>query len=257
MSAVNLVASLEDPLFQPEGGGNPRDEHAFPVEEREERIGRSPTEGELRLERLRAYREQLKEAGHWADRNSLARAADLVALYEAKDWVADVPEPTRPRSRGRPVEPESWSRFAAWVGEQTGLARSTLNQLQRAHEVVSNYVRNAEIIPTSEGVVRPLTRLLKEHAQAIPSVWTDAVALAGGSDPDATVVTLAVKRWKAANPTQRSAQKSYGVWATERRERIVGEARFLIETGHLEELKAAMTEVKRLADLACERRPPR
>lgn len=203
-------------------------------------------ERELRLNRLRSYHELLEEAGRTTDRDSLARAADLAALYEDAAWVRDMPDLKRTSVRGRPVDRKSRSRFATWAQERTGLAPSTIHQLLRAHEVVSNCLCGAEIMPAGEWALRPLTRLLKEDPDAIEPVWNAAVAEAGGSVPEVGHVKLAVRRWRVENGSGAPARDSYGIPARERRERIVAEARFLLETGHPDELHVALTAIEQL-----------
>ncbi|MGI9157301.1 MAG: hypothetical protein ACR2FG_11815, partial [Marmoricola sp.] len=184
----------------------------------------------------------LQEAARHTDRDSLARAADLAALYEEAAWVSEMPVVTRTSVRGRPVDPKSRSRFATWAKERTGLAASTIHQLLRAHDIVWNNLRGAETMPTGEWA---LSRLLKEHPAAIRPVWNDAVAEAGGTVPDVGVVKSAISRWRqnGSGPPRRD---SYGIPARERRLRIVAEARFLLETGHADELQAALAEIKEL-----------
>ncbi len=156
-------------------------------------------EREHRLNRLRTYSELLQVAGRTTDRDSLARAADLAALYEDTAWVLDLATPKRTSVRGRPVDPKSRSRFATWARERTGLAPSTIHQLLRAHDIVSNCLRGAGTMATGEWALRPLTRLLKEHPDAIEPVWNDAVAEAGGAVPDAGHVKSAIRRWRVEN----------------------------------------------------------
>lgn len=203
-------------------------------------------EREHRLNRLRTYSELLQEAGRTTDRDSLARAADLAALYEDKAWVEDLP-PVRQSSRlGRPVDPASQSRFAGWVRERTGLASSTVMQLLRARRIVSNCLCGAEIMPIGEWALRPLTRLLKEHPDAIQPVWNDAVAEAGGAVPEVGHVKSAIRRWRVENGSGAPRRDSYGIPPRERRERIIAEARFLLGTGHADELHAALAKVHEL-----------
>lgn len=203
-------------------------------------------ERELCLNRLRDYCELQQKAVRTADRDSLARAADLAALYEDKAWVNDLP-PMKQRSRlGRPVDPAAQSRFAGWVRERTGLASSRIMQLLRAHHMVSHYLHGVEITATGEWAVRPLTRLLKEHPDSIKSVWNDAVAEAGGAVPEVGHVKSAIRRWREKTGLGAPARDSYGLPARERRERIVAEARFLLQTGHADQLQAALAEINEL-----------
>ncbi len=101
-------------------------------------------------------------------------------------------------------------------------------------------------MPTGEWALRPLTRLLKDHPDAIEPVWKDAVAEVGGAVPDAGEVKSAISRWRAANGSGAPARDCYGKSARERRQQIVAEATFLAETGHLDELSVALTAIQQL-----------
>ncbi len=55
------------------------------------------------------------------------------------------------------------------------------------------------------------------------------------------------RRWRVENGFGTPARNSYGIPARERRERIVAGARFLLQTGHADELHVALTEINELA----------
>lgn len=149
------------------------------------------------LNRLAAFVDQEITADKKADEGSLDRAADIVALYEDKGWVDEVPAPKTRRSRGRPVDPESFSRFSRWLTEKTSLRGSRAYQLRDAHLIRSNYFHQVEIKPRGERELRPLKWLTKhDYAAAVPEVWSTAVELAGGRPPDAPTVRKALSQWK-------------------------------------------------------------
>ncbi len=79
-----------------------------------------------------AYREQVREADRRADSNTLDRATDIVALYQDKRWVGQLPALQHKRNRGRPVEADSWPRFARWlragIVSEGGLEPSSLHR---------------------------------------------------------------------------------------------------------------------------------
>jgi len=152
-------------------------------------------EYQARVERLRGYREQLDRADQQADTGSLDRAADLAAIYADKRWVDELPAPGKASFRGRPVEPDSLSRFAKWAKERLELEPRHCYQLYRA-EQVATYLRLAQISPgRSERVLRPLSKLLKkgsERGEQAPDVWRRAVELADGDRPTNTHIRKAL-----------------------------------------------------------------
>jgi hypothetical protein len=152
-------------------------------------------EYQARVERLRGYREQLDRADQQADTGSLDRAADLAAIYADKRWVDEQPAPKKTHHRGRPVEPDSLSRFAKWAKERLELEPRHCYQLYRADQIAA-YLRQAQIKPgASERVLRPLSKLLKkgsERGEQAPDIWRRAVQLAEGDRPTNTHIRKAL-----------------------------------------------------------------
>lgn len=149
------------------------------------------------LDRVRKFVKQGQAAQDMADEFSLLCAEDIVTLYEEKKWVDELPPITAKRNRGRPVDPESFSRFTKWLAEKTGLKGSQAYQLRSAHDMVANYFHGVEIKPSGEFAVRPLKWLIKnEHEDAIPTVWARAVELNDGYSPTSTQVRKALADWK-------------------------------------------------------------
>jgi hypothetical protein len=151
------------------------------------------------LGRLRDFVKQQRGADELADKNSLDRAADIMALYDDRSWVAEMPPPKVLRNRGRPVDPESFSRFTKWLAERTPVAGRTAYQLRDAHELQANYLRDAQIKPRGEHDLRPLKWLMKhEYGDRVGDVWREACRLAGGA-PDGPTVRKALSQWKREN----------------------------------------------------------
>jgi hypothetical protein len=164
------------------------------------------TEREAILERLRAFAAQQSSADELADSGSLARAADLMALYEERGpdgrrrFAAELPPPAKARNRGRPVDPESFSRFTKWLVDQVPLKGSRAYQLRDAHDLATNYFHRVEIIPDSERALRPLKWLVKNgHSDHVSEVWEAAVRAAGGRAPDSATVRRALADWRRIN----------------------------------------------------------
>lgn len=201
-----------------------------------------------RIQRLRAYRQQLAEADRTADTSSLDRAADLVAEYEAKEWVAEVEPPKTTHFRGRPTEPESWSRFAGWVKKTVDLAPRQTYHLRAALDLAETYLHGVQIRPEGEYVLRPLTGLVRKgYGEAIPKIWADAVDEAGGAAPDSGAVRAALSRWKKANlPTVTRREQFRKKSAKDAHRRMVQAVKELIAAGDATELSAAIAEAEEL-----------
>jgi hypothetical protein len=216
------------------------------------------------LGRLRAYREQLERAEREADQESLDRAADLATVYADKRWVDDLPPLVKTHNRGRPVEKDSFNRFTKWVmGDPTaniGIQTRHSYQLHRAHEV-ANYLRPAQINPgSSEKVLRPLSRLLKDnHGDEAPDVWRRAKQLADGAPLTFDLVTRALRDHNKAlgrtPPTRAQAYQARTVrdaW-----KRLFREFDYIAINADEDQLKAGLAEFQqRLEDLERARTQP-
>jgi hypothetical protein len=172
------------------------------------------------LDRLRDFAAQQRGAEDLSDRGSLDRAADVVALYEDRGWVAEVDPPKVRRSRGRPVDPESFSRFTKWLSERVPLTGSRWYQLRDAHDLATNYFNGVEIKPKGEYDLRPLKWLTRhDHGDRVSEVWKIACDLAGGKTPDSPTVRRALAQWKRENlpkverkPGERTARARVNRW---------------------------------------------
>lgn len=159
-----------------------------------------PRERKTILDRLSKFVSQQRGADELADRDSLERAADLMRLYEDRDWVSELPPPKTLRHAGRPVDPESFSRFTKWLRERVPLSGSLAYRLRDAHELETNYFASGEIIPSGEYVLRPLKWLTKhEYGDRVPEVWAIACEMAGNKSPDNPTVRRALSKWKHDN----------------------------------------------------------
>lgn len=166
-------------------------------------------ERQAAIDRLRDFAAQQTEAGDLADRNSIERAKDVVAVYEDRDengrrkWSLEIDPPKARRHMGRPVDPESFSRFTKWLSEvkEVPLPGRRAYQLRAASEI-STYLNSVQISPTSEGSLRPLAWMRKNgHEAAIADVWRNACDRAGGT-PTVKEVREALTAWKHEHAPQ-------------------------------------------------------
>jgi len=149
-------------------------------------------------DRLRDYRQQLEGADRQADRNSLDRARDLELLYQAMQWVDEIPAPKNQVWRGRPVDPRSRNRFASWVLQTTGLKPTYVRRLHLADELISSCDTVTRNRPTGEGAVRPLLRLRRAgYGDHLTEVYRRAVELADGAPVTSAETRQAVRDFLA------------------------------------------------------------
>jgi hypothetical protein len=162
------------------------------------------------IERLRAYRRQLADADTSADKGSLERAADLVELYEDEDrlWQAEL-GPVVQKRRGRPIDPESFDRFAKWAADVTGLDRTRIHQLHAALGVADLFRDLVTgIQPTGERPLRPLVAFRKKEGdEATIAVWREACSDRGAA-ADQGEVKRAIADWRRKNPTPTTAPRA-------------------------------------------------
>jgi hypothetical protein len=181
------------------------------------------------LQRLRAFAEQQDAADKSADRDTLARAADLVALYEDKSWVGEMPPPKRGAVRSRPVDPESFSRFTKWLAERVPIQGRRAYQLREAHEMTTTYLHQVQISPTGERQIRPFKWFRRnDYADRIAEVWRLACELAGNRAPDAPTVRRAISQWKADNLPKSATKTAQKRSVKAREDRWVEEGRRLL-----------------------------
>jgi hypothetical protein len=154
-------------------------------------------EYEATLARIRDWVNQSRTLEGKAQQATMERAAEMVAVYEDKRWVKDIPPPKNKVWRGRPVDPESFNRFSGWLLQQTGLKPGGARNWKLAHELVSDLLPRVAIKPSAEYVVRPLLPLRKiGYEDQIQILWRRAVDLAGGEEPTAEQVKQVVSEFR-------------------------------------------------------------
>lgn len=211
----------------------------------------TPGDREAAIERLRAYRQQMHDADTAMDRTSLDRAADLVALFEDKEWVKQVSTLRSKTRLGRPVDPESFTQFAKWAEATVGLSPRRQCQLRAAHELVRTYLNGVRIKPEGEYAIRPLLVLAKagRAERGIPDVWDQAVLAAGGVAPDASTVKAALSGWTTANvPKAPRSQKVAERTIQGEKRRITTSFQQLLRTGDVAAAKATIEDLLDLTE---------
>jgi hypothetical protein len=114
-------------------------------------------EYEHRVSRVRDYAKHIADAEATIEKGSLDAAADLLWLYEAKQWMPEAEPPKRKSNRGRPVEPDSQAQFAKWVNDKVHLSTSYTNRLLKAARRVRDYRAQVTVMPPSnERALRPM-----------------------------------------------------------------------------------------------------
>lgn len=178
---------------------------------------------EAALERLRAYAAIENGAADKAQQESLARAADLVALYESMTWVPEMdehhPVGRRQFGSGPQHDPQSFARFTRWLTQVRGVPVQSAHtyRLKAAHDLLAEFGFSlGEMKPRTERELRPFLRLKKQgYGDRIPDIWAQVVA---DGDWTARTVTEKIaefrKGWtvgekrKASAAERRSAAKS-------------------------------------------------
>jgi hypothetical protein len=212
-------------------------------------------EYEAALERLREFRRQLDQAEQYADTGSLARAADLAMLFNdpekrwVKEWDKEHPV-KRAQFRGRPVEREGRSRFSSFIKARTDLHPSRAYRLLNAEDlrrIVSPVAK--EISESTEGALRPLSKLFKEHRpeEAI-EIWRRAMRIAdakGMPMPTSVEVKEALRahdKETGRTPADRTAAY-YQRTVKEALDRAVREAKWIRQYGAEEDKKRLLLAI--------------
>lgn len=203
------------------------------------------------IERLRAYVLQLELAKETTDSGSLERANDLARIYADKRWMDELPAPVRTSFRGRPVEPDSRSRFAKWVKAHVNLAPSYSYFLLNAHQLAGIIsTRVEENRPATAGPLRPLYKLLRDHrGDQAPAIWRRAVELADGGIPTTADVRKALADHDRAlgYVVQRTAD---GRNFNEVRARLLREFEWVARNGTEQQVKTVLADLQaKLAEL--------
>jgi hypothetical protein len=154
-------------------------------------------EYEAALARIRDWVDQSRTLEGETQKGTIQRAAEMVAVYEDKRWVKDIPAPKNKVWRGRPVDPESFNRFSSWLLQQTGLSTGAARRWNLAHRLVSDLLLRGAIKPSAEYIVRSLLPLRKiGYEDQIQILWRRAVDLAGGQEPTAEQVKKVVSEFR-------------------------------------------------------------
>jgi hypothetical protein len=176
------------------------------------------------IREVRALARQLDEAGRIADEDTLGKAATIAALRDDPAWVQEWQQekPAKPDAVGR-MQADSTNRFVQWlrwkVETESGpaLPQPVVARLLTAHEIC-RYTSGIAVKPTTEGIVRPLSWLLKGgRADDIGEVWARAVELADGAPTERHVrealrekrATLTPSQIRAAITTKRARTHRY------------------------------------------------
>lgn len=158
------------------------------------------------------YADQIAAADQTANRDTMAVAEAMDAMYESREWVAEwleqKPEPRRPTSRWQADSRNRFAQWQAWKLEQAG--RKTVPgphvyRLTYAAEVVRRIPNLPAGSLRSEFAIRPLDWLRKNrYEDRTPDVWAIAVELAGGMPSQVTAkhTREALKQWKAKTFTR-------------------------------------------------------
>lgn len=150
---------------------------------------------EAALARLRAYSDKIKTVMADAERGSMAAAADLALVYEAREWVKDLPPIKVAHRRGQPVKADSITRFAEWINEHPEAvgdvwSRAHINGLLSSHQIASEYLVDSTIY--SEQAIRPLRRFMKDRQAELPDIARRIRQITDGGPVVANAVKLAI-----------------------------------------------------------------
>ena len=214
----------------------------------------TPDDREAAIKRLRSYRDKIDAADKTIDRDSLDRAADLIAVYDDKQWVQQLPPPKSKQWRGQPVDPESFARFTIWAKESIGLTPMRCYQLRAAHGISRVHLNSVSIEPQGEAPLRPLSRLVKlgYAERGIPEVWEQAVAEAGGTAPTAAIVKSAMGRWIADNvPKKPRFQSNAERSIKSEKRRIISSFEQLLRIGDAAAARATVEEQAEMFEEWC------
>jgi hypothetical protein len=150
------------------------------------------------IDHLREFGSQQEQSQKIADRGALDRAAELMRLYEDKQWVDELPAPGR-RSK---VPVDDFRRFTKWATEDNrlGLQRRDVSYLKGTQETMQELRTPALLAGASAKSLRPLRWLINnDYRGKIPEVWRDARQLADGDAPTEAQVKQALSAWKKRN----------------------------------------------------------
>ena len=206
---------------------------------------------------LAEYERRIAESDKLSQRDSLKVAETLDRLYHDRRWVAErnaQRTASAKTSRGaRNVDPTSRSQFSTWVRERYNrFAPQRTYQLLDAYSIRSKCLNNVEVVPVSEGQLRPLKSLLSVangQGVRIPDVWDIACKLAadaGRDQPTSEDVKHGVAEWRRINlpPTQQRTERAADqAWVRERKAEAAWKE--LLRVGGSEQINAFMAVVNK------------
>jgi hypothetical protein len=151
------------------------------------------------------YADQIAQADQAANRDTMAVAEAMDAMYESREWVAEwleqKPAPKRPTSRWQADSRNRFAQWQAWRLEQQGRHAITgpyTYRLLNARTIAKAIPNCATGTIGSEATIRPWAWLLRNrYENRIPEVWAIAVELAGSADKVTAKHTReALAEWK-------------------------------------------------------------
>lgn len=163
-------------------------------------------EFERAMKELTEYEEAYAESQRLADEDTIAKAEVLDRVFHDGRWVQERNEQRQAEAKTdvgrRPVDPASRSQFTKWLKIKCPrIGPSTVYQLLDASALVTNYFRQAEVIPTTERQLRPLkrlTRVLYGSGTRVQPTWEIACRIAEGKgyrQPTSADVREAINEW--------------------------------------------------------------
>jgi hypothetical protein len=144
---------------------------------------------------LRDYSQQVKDITARAQRGSMEAAARMTRVYEAREWVKDLPPVRVAHRMGTPIKADSQARFAQWVKdhpEKIGdvYSPSRVSGLLTAHRVASDFSIGPMI--KSDDAIDPLRRFVKDRRAEIPDIIRRAREISDGGTITAGVIKQAI-----------------------------------------------------------------
>lgn len=209
----------------------------------------TPEEREQRLKRLREDAARIESAEAEAQKTSLDRARDMLALYEDSAWAEEMLEALPP---SRPSDSNGVPRFAYWLENVQGIKYSNRRvgrYLQAAQFVRSTTQGRASGLST-ERAVRPFYRLTqKGYPELQGRAIERAIELANGGEITSAHSAQAVSEVIASIPKPELATREG------RRKAEVDATRAKMHVDHLEQSGdlALLSEVIQYAMAAMER----
>lgn len=150
------------------------------------------------------YADQVAAADQTANRDTMAVAEAMDAMYESREWVAEwleqKPEPKRPTARWAPDDRNRFIAWQAWKLERAG--RKPLSRPRAWTLAEAAVTRKICSVGTDLATVEPLRPLFwlrkNRYEDRGPEVWAIAVELAGGAPSKVTSAHTkeALAQWK-------------------------------------------------------------